>query len=91
MKQLVLTIIEEGETMTGFNYKIIVYQMEGCKFETPLIRKFKMVRKWILIALISVAFTLSVIATTKWFFADSYINQGIVQTMNAKNAKGWKK
>ena len=77
--------------MTGFNYKIIATQMEGCKFEPPIIKKLKTVCNWILIALIGVAFTLSVIATTKWLTFDSVHQQGMTDAMKAKNAKGWKK
>ncbi len=71
--------------MTGFNHKIIAYQMTGQKLETPLIKKLKTIRNWILIALIGVAVTLSAITVTKWISFDTAYDAGVRDAYRAKN------
>lgn len=71
--------------MTGFNYKIIGYQMTGQKLETPLIKKLKMIRNVILIVFIGVAFTLTAITVTKWLSFDTAYDAGVRDAYRAKN------
>jgi hypothetical protein len=72
---------------TGFNYRIISNQMQGCILETTLKKKFKKALNVFLIIAIGIILTLSVIALTKWLTFDTVYTQGITDTMRAKNGQ----
>lgn len=69
-----------------FNYRDFeAMPIMRSEFKPVIIEKLEKLGKWILITLIGVAFTLSVIAITKWLSFDKVYDAGVRDAYRAKN------